>query len=644
MSQPPPPDQGNVVDPNVFAARRARRAEVSEGAALELRLFEAERRLREVAAERDALRTRVERLEHELRGTRQREWSEQRQRLEAQGETAAARELAAGQLAGLRERLATAEAEVAVLAAERDRARAALGRERAEAAAGLEARLAAERAALAEQVAAVEGAVASVRERLGGAVRALRERLAAERSRRVALEAELARRADVEARLRAGLDDLGRELAAVRAGEDARVAQLSARVDAVMATAAGLQGGVAAERGAQDDALLDALETMRTRVDALSARVAEAAADREALETERAARWVAEAELDAERRRGAEDRAARAQAETRLSELEAELAETRAAARPPAAPDPETLASLRQAIDGLRAVTVAPAAAPSVGLDLAAAAARLRAAAPAAEPEAAPAPPAPVAVAAPLPRSPLPARPAIAGSAPWLRDALVALAADEPDLAELLLVALLPAQAGLVKGGVTYDLAITGGATHRVVLDETRARVEDPGGGSADARIAGPLAALIPLAAGGARRRLPGTRIEGRRAVRRLLKARRAPVGLPELAAAGVAPSPGLLLTVLARAVPARWTVDRPLRVDVACAGADRWTVVASGTGPLAIVPGDEAGPAPSTLHVGAGRLPAVLGATAAGGAWIEGDPGPVHTLLSWLDSAQRER
>src|SRR3954469_6494051 len=118
MSQPPS-ESGNVVDPAVLASRRARRAEVSEDASLELRLFEAERRLGEVAAERDALRAQVATLERDVRGTRQREWAEQQQRLEAQGEAAAARELAGTQLAALRERLMEAEAEVAVIAAER---------------------------------------------------------------------------------------------------------------------------------------------------------------------------------------------------------------------------------------------------------------------------------------------------------------------------------------------------------------------------------------------------------------------------------------------------------------------------------------------------------------------------------------------
>ncbi|MCW2985568.1 MAG: hypothetical protein JWR63_3138, partial [Conexibacter sp.] len=147
MTQPPS-ESGNVVDPQVLASRRARRAEVSEDASLELRLFEAERRLGEVAAERDALRTRVADVERDLLGTRQREWSEQQQRLEAQGEAAATRELAGAQLAELRERLAEAEAELAVVAAERDRARKALEDERLRATAERERREALEREGL----------------------------------------------------------------------------------------------------------------------------------------------------------------------------------------------------------------------------------------------------------------------------------------------------------------------------------------------------------------------------------------------------------------------------------------------------------------------------------------------------------------
>ncbi len=821
MSQPPP-ESGNVVDPDVLAARRARRAEVSEDASLELRLFEADRRLGEIAAERDALRAQIEGFERDLRGTRQREWSEQQQRLEAQGEAAATRELAGTQLAELRERLVETEAELATVAAERERARTALEderlrataeRERREAleregvllraelvrreklteaaadavaqarrelaagrasvadAASLEQRLAVERREFANRVVAVERAVAAVRERLGAAARVLRERLEAERGARLAAEAALgaertariaadaavegaaarasiakghaaelagerdaavravaqerarvgeleralAARVEVEVQLRQALDAVNGELSAVRAGDGERAAKLAARVESVVALATGLRDGVRRELGAEQDALTASLAAMQERVAELQAGVAEATSLREELETERAARWVAEAELDAERRRGDEDRAARAFAEQRLADVEAELEELRSQPRPSvaAAPDPTALASLRAALEHLQAPAAgetkgdAPAT-PSLGLDLAAAAERLRAtvaateepepelaadadptvsdppapafdafapttAAP--EPPAAPAPemarvefePAPAsrddvttedvvasspdAPDAPAARQPLAAREPITNPGPWLRDALKGLAVDEPDIAELLVVSLLSAQAGLVKDELTYELAVQGGTTHRVVVDPDRVRVELPGSGPAAIRVAGPLAALVPLVAGGAGiagRRLPGTRIEGRRQLRSLLKSRRAPLGLAELAEAGIAPSPGLLLTVLARAVDPSWIV-RPLTVDVASEGSDRWRVVASGNGPLAIVPVTEdgaVGPASSAvLHTAPHRLAAVLAGTAApGDASVEGDVRDVRTLLSWLDRAQRQQ
>jgi hypothetical protein len=470
------------------------------------------------------------------------------------------------------------------------------------------------------------------------------------------LERELARRDLVEAELRAALEAVSSELAAVRAGDEQRIAQLTSRVESVVALATG------------QDELASSLAAMRARVAELQEGLSASSELREALEAERAARWVAEAELDAERRRGDEDRA-------RLADAESELTELRLLARPSSAPDPSTLASLRDALEHLRAPD-ATGSSPSLGLDLAAAAARLRAATEAAseeedddaQPAGAPegdaddevdlrSPAAEEAaevvaeeraddeLAAPAEpvRQPLPERSPVGSVGPWLRDAVVSLAADEPDIAELLVVGLLPLQAGLVKGALAYELAVEGGTTHRVVVDPERARVEPSGAGTTEARVAGPLAALVPLATGGVRRRLPGARIDKRRRLRRLITARRRPLGLVEIAAAGVAPSPGLLLTVLARAVAPQWTEGRPLTVDVASEGADRWRVIASGHGPLAILPAEGAAPAPATLHTSANRLAAVLAGTAAAGdAHVEGDIRDVRTLLSWLDRAQR--
>src|SRR5690606_36876292 len=71
----------------------------------------------------------------------------------------------------------------------------------------------------------------------------------------------------------------------------------------------------------------------------------------------------------------------------------------------------------------------------------------------------------------------------------------------------------------------------------------------------------GSAAALAPLVAGGARRRLPGVRIEGRkRRLRPLRRARRAPTDLARLMESGARPAPELVLAVLAAAVDPEWT------------------------------------------------------------------------------------
>jgi len=689
LPQPPDHEHG---DADELARRRAIRDD--RGARTpEEALREAEERLGAVAAERDALRERLTGVEQELTRVRQREWSEQQQRVETQGEAAAARELAAGQVADLRQRLALAEAELANAVAERDRAleavtgettrreqlearedwlrreldrrtelavragdalaeaRGALARREDEGAdvTALEARLVSERAAFAARVAVVEEAVAAVRDRLPAAARALHERLADERAGRIAaesalavereaarrarmeaawLEGELARRAEAEAELRAALDDLRAELDVLRLGDDERERRLAARIEDVQTIATVLRAGVERERAAEHQALNAALETMQAHLAELQAHASSAAAAvREELEAERAARAAAEA---------------------RVAELEAEVGELREAGRP-AGPDPEALASLREALDQLRRTEPAPAD-PSVADDLAAAAQRLRessdqpgteASDPAGSGPALPEAPAAAASVAAPERHTLPARGPVDRSGPWLRDGLLGLAADEPEVAELVVVALLGAQAGLVRRSTTYDLAITGGGTHRVTIDPSAVRVDRPDDDATPpgARVSGSLSALIPLAAGGAGRRLAGAEIEGRWTLRRLLKGRRDPLPLTALTRVGVTVAPGLLLTLLASAVPASSTVGETLAVDIAPEGTDRWRVTTRPTGGLAVEPAPEQ-PASATLHTTAAQLPAVLAGTLP--ASVEGDQRAVRTLLAWLDRAQR--
>jgi hypothetical protein len=241
---------------------------------------------------------------------------------------------------------------------------------------------------------------------------------------------------------------------------------------------------------------------------------------------------------------------------------------------------------------------------------------------------------------------PLPSRDAPAGDAGWLRGALATFATQAPAEAEQLFAALLPAQAGLVRKPLTYDLVISGGGALRVALDHDRAEVAERPAGAlpADARLAGPLAALVPLVAGGARWRLPDVEIDGRRRVRRLLRARRAPVTLAKLAAAGVAPDPRHLLVLLTQGVDPAWTVGRPIVVDVDALGAQCLRVtVPDGDRPNVAVARDGL-PAPhATLRVPAAALLAVLADTApTGTGLVDGDLGAALHLLELLDRARR--
>ena len=152
----------------------------------------------------------------------------------------------------------------------------------------------------------------------------------------------------------------------------------------------------------------------------------------------------------------------------------------------------------------------------------------------------------------------------------WLAGAIGLLAAEDIRAAGAFLVSLLPDGARTLGEDLVYDIDLDGVGAYRVTLrgstGEVAPRAEDAPGES-EFRLSGPVAALATLGAGGAPRRLGGAvRVNGsRRALRRLLKSRRLPVDLGDLAAAGVVPDPALLMQTLAVAV--RPDVDRRQRL-----------------------------------------------------------------------------
>src|SRR4051794_14471725 len=166
-------------------------------------------------------------------------------------------------------------------------------------------------------------------------------------------------------------------------------------------------------------------------------------------------------------------------------------------------------------------------------------------------------------------------------------------------------------------------------------------------GGDVDVRVAGPPAVLAPLVAGGAGWRLKGARVSGRR--RRLwplLRARRAPVALEEIALLGVPVDPALLLRALAAAIEPEGTSGDAFSVVYEIGGAAQGTVhvaVADGA-PVAVAPGRPVGVPAATLIVPRDALTALLARLeppAGEAPLVLGDAAAVERLHGWFDRAQ---
>ncbi len=233
---------------------------------------------------------------------------------------------------------------------------------------------------------------------------------------------------------------------------------------------------------------------------------------------------------------------------------------------------------------------------------------------------------------------------------PWLRAGLERLAASDPGTAAQLLAALLPAQALVAEADLAYDLTAPSVGTLRVIIEGGLARVEPrdaPGPrDEVDVIVEGPLDALAPLAAGGAGWRLRGVRTSGsRRRLRRLVKARRRPVGLGELGLAGSPVHPGLLLAALGAAVEPASTRGHRFAVTYAVGGDGAWLVVAAAAAPLAVRPhAPDRESAAATVVVSAPAfMPLLAGHEPPRGerASVVGDRRAVDLLHGWFDTAR---
>ncbi|MTD43404.1 hypothetical protein GKE82_03565 [Conexibacter sp. W3-3-2] len=502
----------------------------------------------------------------------------------------------------------------------------------------------------------MEERIAALRGQLGGAAEELREQLEAERIARHALEAQLeaeraAHREDRELAAEAGRvrEDLERELAArvaseaaarealetvraeldrVRAAQDAAEAQRASALGAPQAAPEEPEAPLRAP-ARLDVADLDAdtaalIGDLQAAADRLRSRVAHTAA----AETPVPPAAPADEPASSDGPDAAPPVTAAAGASTPVSEdaVLRELEEI-AAGRVPVTPEPPTAAA------GTRA-TAAPVEAPPADPPAVADGADRGADEPsgdASSPPLAAGEDGPDAVASPV--GPAPVLPAVpsppagtprfvelvaAGGPPaaWLGPALVAAAATDPALAARVLPAVLATHAQRSRRDLAYDVTVGEEETWHVRLKAGTATVDrrDAGtGGDVDFAVRGPLASIVAFAAGGIGRRPGDLHVGGRRRrLRRLVKDLRIPVGIAEIAAAGVPVQGGDLLRLLAAAVDPAAVAGPAFAVDYAL--ADGSTLHVAVDGAVRVDDGPASGGAAARVELDGRTLPALLG------------------------------
>ena len=500
---------------------------------------------------------------------------------------------------------------------------------------------------LVAELAEARAAVQVERER-ADAGEALAEHVRSDRDR---LAAELARREALDEHVRGTLHGLRVELDDLRLQSDAREAREAAverLVADLVATARELREGFDRElvqvrdqlehRGRVDLEEADRrLEAMRGHLEVTVEQL------RGQLEREQEARRDAEASLGAERHRveaaglAAVDaavarddlarelqtrQAAEADARDALAAAEEELALLRRGPAPAQADAIAVVESLTRAARRLREESDLPAPDEEqpdpVTPEGAQPAPALEPAPPAASPAAsvpALALPAPAPPMEPAPRQDaVPVRPHVVAAedrpaSPWMAHALQRLAEEDPDVALAALVTLLPALGFVATRDQQLDMTVRGNGTWRIALTQGSATVSTltRGSGDPEATLVGSVLALAPFAAGGLARRPTGIDVIGpRRRLRRLLKARRVPIGLDTVHRAGVVPSTGVLLALLARGVAPEWVAGTDV-VDFQVSGefGGTWRVRTQSGHAVGVCVPDPGSPAPdATLHI----------------------------------------
>jgi hypothetical protein len=229
----------------------------------------------------------------------------------------------------------------------------------------------------------------------------------------------------------------------------------------------------------------------------------------------------------------------------------------------------------------------------------------------------------------------------------WLAPAIRRLATRrDAKLAAELVIELIPAQRQVVEGSLSYEIKINELGTFYVALNPAQAIISREPRGTVDFSLEGSVAAFGELAAGGISRRRPGLRIrKGRRRARGLLKARRQPIALADLAASQIDVWPGLLLLVMAEAIDPSWTTGRRFELAFDIQGTSGVVIyVRICDGEQILVSRTPVGQPVATISLSGHALICLLAGTKAPAehkTLVTGDTTSVDMFLEWTARAQ---
>jgi hypothetical protein len=230
-----------------------------------------------------------------------------------------------------------------------------------------------------------------------------------------------------------------------------------------------------------------------------------------------------------------------------------------------------------------------------------------------------------------------------------LRDVLVSLAREDPVAAGELLVQLLPAQAAVIDGRLSYDLTVRGVGTYAVTVDGGAARavrLPRPRRRADFALSADPLALAAWLAGEEVRigrLRGPIRRRGSRRALAPLRALPQTTLSLAEAARAGARIEPRLVYRALTQAVQPEWTRGHRFVVAQALPDATFYLAARDGAG-LELLDAAEPDAIVTLSREAFDRLVRDEPPLPRDRPAVRGDRAAVTTLREWVDRARGSR